>query len=76
MRLLTIGFTKKPAQRFVDLMRERRIEETLTPRCSTTAACSAAKTSPTNATAASLPSTFGSARATGDVEVVHLGEEG
>ena len=31
-------------QRFLDLMRERRIEETLTPRCSTTAACSAAKT--------------------------------
>jgi len=31
-------------QRFLDVMRERRIEETLTPRCSTMAACSAAKT--------------------------------
>ena len=45
-------------QRFLDLMRERAASRRLwTPRCSTTAACSAAKTSPTNATAASSPST-------------------
>ena len=46
MRLLTIGFTKKPAQRF---MRERRIEETVDPALLDAGCLLCSEDQPTNA---------------------------